>query len=66
MEHTNVIESTSPQQAARLLGCSGTMVYKLVGQGDLPGFRVGRRLVLDKADVLAFLEAHRVRVAEPA
>ena len=66
MEHTSAIEKTSPQQAACLLGCSRTMVYKLVSRGELPGFRVGRRLVLDKADVLAFLEAHRVRVGEPA
>ena len=50
----------SVEQAAPVLGVSVYMVRALVRQRRLPYYRVGRRIVLDRADLEQFLQAHRV------
>ncbi len=48
-----------PQAAARL-GVSKFALRAWLYQGRLPYFKLGRRVLLDAADVDTFLRAHRV------
>ena len=47
------------RQVARLLCVSTWVVYKAIRLGDLPVIRWGRRVVIDRADLAAFVEARR-------
>ena len=46
-------------QVARLLCISTWVVYEAIRLGDLPVIRWGRRVVIDRADLAAFVEAKR-------
>lgn len=46
-------------QAARLLGVSVHMVKKLMKEGKLPYYRIGRRIASVMRDVLSFRESCR-------
>ena len=50
----------SVQQARRLLGVSRLALLRLIDAGDLPAYRIGRRIRLRAADV----KGYRRRVAE--
>jgi excisionase family DNA binding protein len=52
-------------QAARRLGIGRTMLYELMQRGKLPYHQVGRRRLLDPADVERFWEACRVDATTP-
>jgi len=47
------------RQAARLLCVSTWVVYEAIRVGDLPVIRWGRRVVIDRADLAAFVESKR-------
>jgi excisionase family DNA binding protein len=50
----------SVHEAAPILGVSTFMVRALIRQRRLPYYKVGRRVVLDVADLEAYLLEHRV------
>ena len=54
----------SVQEAAPILGVSVFMVRALIRQRRLPYYKIGRRVVLDVADLEAYLLAHRVDARE--
>ncbi len=54
----------SVAEAAPVLGVSVFTVRAWIRQRRLPFFRVGRRIVLDRQDLEAFLHAHRVEPRE--
>ena len=47
------------RQVARLLCVSTWVVYEAIRLGDLPAIRWGRRVVIDRTDLAAFVEAKR-------
>ena len=49
----------SPLEAAVELGVSRSLVYKLIHAGELPFVALGKRLVIERAELDRFLE--RVR-----
>lgn len=44
------------EEAAALLGISRALAYELVKRGELPSLRLGRRLVMPRKALEAFLE----------
>jgi excisionase family DNA binding protein len=63
------VKDLTPQQAARELGCSRTLVYRLIDRGELPGtyeLPGSRRKRIPRADITALKERHRVKAcSEP-
>lgn len=55
----NANELLSVPQAARLLGLSRPSVYRYIREGRLRALRVGRAVVLQRQDVLAFAAVPR-------
>ena len=54
----------TPQQAATELGCSRTLVYRLIDRGELPRtyeLPGSKRKRIPRADVDALKERHRIR-----
>jgi excisionase family DNA binding protein len=49
---------------APLLGVSTFMVRSLIRQRRLPHYKIGRRIVLDVADVERYLLEHRVEARD--
>ncbi len=47
--------------AAEYLGVTLRMVYKLIDQGQVPAYKIGRVLRIRRADLDAFLERSRVK-----
>jgi excisionase family DNA binding protein len=45
-------------EAAKLLGISRAFAYELVARGELPVIRLGRRIVVPKAALLAMVGLH--------
>lgn len=43
-------------EAARLLGVGRNLAYQAVREGQLPAIRLGKRIVIPRAAVLAMLE----------
>jgi excisionase family DNA binding protein len=43
-------------EAAQLLGVSRAFAYELAARGDLPVIRLGRRIVIPKAQLLGLLD----------
>lgn len=43
------------EEAAQLLGISRTLAYELVGRGEIPALRLGRRLVVPLAALNSLL-----------
>jgi len=48
-----------PRVVARLLSVSHSQVEKLVAQGDLPAFQVGRSVRIGLVDLVEFIERNR-------
>jgi excisionase family DNA binding protein len=58
------VSDLSPQQAAGELGCSRTLVYRLIERGELPGayeLPGSTRKRIPRADLEALKERNRVR-----
>ena len=47
----------SVEEAAAVLGISRALAYELVGRGELPCLRLGRRIVVPRRALLALVEA---------
>ncbi len=47
-------------EAAEYLGVAMRTVYKFLDQGLIPAYKLGRVIRMKRADVDAFLEAHRI------
>ena len=45
------------EEAAALLGISRTLAYELVGRGDLPCLRLGRRIVISRRALERMVDA---------
>jgi excisionase family DNA binding protein len=45
----------SVREAAALLGISKDLAYDLVARGELPSLRLGRRIVVPRRALIAFL-----------
>lgn len=56
----------SVREAAPFLGVSVFTVRAWIRQHRLPFHRLGRRIVIDRGDLEAFLRAHRVPAREDA
>ena len=54
----------SVKDAAPLLGVSIFMVRSLIRQRRLPHYKIGRRIVLDVADLERYLLEHRVEARD--
>ena len=52
--------SLSPQKIASLLGLSKSYVYKLVSNGELPHYAIGKRKVVLREDFVEWLKAREV------
>lgn len=48
-----------PRLAARLLSVSHSQIEKLVAQGDLPAYQVGRSVQIELVELVAFIERNR-------
>lgn len=55
MEHNRL--TVSVEEAAALLGISRALAYELVRRGDLPGLRLGRRVVVPRKGLEQLVEA---------
>jgi excisionase family DNA binding protein len=49
-------ETLSPEDVAVLVGCKRTSAYKLLADGSIPSFTVGRLRRVRRADVERFIE----------
>ena len=49
------------QDAARHLGITARTLYRLIDEGEIPAYKLGRVLRLKLKDVEAFLESARVQ-----
>jgi excisionase family DNA binding protein len=49
------------QDAARQLGITPRTLYRLINEGEIPAYKLGRVLRLRLSDVETFLEAARVQ-----
>ena len=52
------------ETAAAEIGVSKFLVRALIRRGDLPYFRVGRRILLSKGDISNFLQSNRHEARE--
>ncbi len=50
--------------AAQYLGVGLRMVYKLIDQGEIPAFKIGRVFRMRRSDVDDFLERSRVQLGD--
>ncbi len=48
------------KEAARLLGVVPRTLYRLIDDGDLPAYKIGRVIRLRRSDIAAFLERSRI------
>jgi excisionase family DNA binding protein len=55
--HKEEAMTLSVEHAARLIGVSRTTAYRLVRDGELPGIRVGRRVLVLKKPLMEMLGA---------
>jgi excisionase family DNA binding protein len=55
------IKWMSTQQAAARLGITPRTLYRLIDQGELTGYRIGRVIRLQADDVDAFIQASRIQ-----
>jgi excisionase family DNA binding protein len=51
-------ESLSTSEVAETLGVSSRSVHRLIDDGQLTAFRIGRVLRIDKTEVARFLDDH--------
>ena len=60
---TSARQLINARQVAESLAVPVRAVYVLVDRGELPGYKVGRRLRFDETEVERFLETRRVNGA---
>lgn len=52
-------DALSPQEAAWLFSCSTATVRRLVRTGELPSFRLGRAIRINRAELDRYAERNR-------
>jgi excisionase family DNA binding protein len=57
----NEIEWMSTAEAARRLGLTTRTLYRLIDEGDLPAYKFGRVIRLQRDDVDAFIAGARIQ-----
>jgi excisionase family DNA binding protein len=55
-QEVRVKETLSPEDVAVLVGCKRTTAYKLLADGSIPSYSVGRLRRVRRADVERFIE----------
>jgi excisionase family DNA binding protein len=55
--HKEEAQTLSIEHAARLIGVSRSTAYRLVRDGELPGIRVGRQVLVLKKPLIEMLQA---------
>ncbi len=63
-EPPNFREILRPGQVARLMGCSVSVVQRLMKSGKLHGWRLDRDRRFYAGDVLQYFQAHKMEAAE--
>jgi len=56
----DIEESLTALEVAELLKITKNTVYELVKRGELPGYKVGKKLSIDKADVESYINNQKV------
>ncbi len=56
----NSKESLNAMEVAELLNITKNTVYELVKRGELPGYKVGKKLRIDKSDVDQYIESQKI------
>lgn len=56
----------SADDAAQFLGIGVRTLYRFIDQGELPAYRIGRVIRLREQDVLAYIDASRIKPGELA
>lgn len=51
------MELLTLHEATETLRLGESMIYKIIGKGDLPVVRIGRRVLVRRQDLEAFIEA---------
>ena len=54
---TEIRKSYRPAEVASLLGCSRDLVFKLMREGKLRGFRIGASRFFSASEISDFVEA---------
>lgn len=57
-------KSLSTQQVAEILGVSRNTIYEFIKRGDLPSYRIGRKVRIDSTDVEYFKDKTRTNRAD--
>jgi excisionase family DNA binding protein len=57
-------EFINPDELCQWLGLGRTLVFSVLLSGDLPSFKVGRRRLIRRGDVLSWLETKKYRPGE--
>lgn len=52
-------EFLRPDEVSRLLRCGRTKTYELLRTGEVPSYRVGRRRIVRRSDINAWLSEHQ-------
>jgi excisionase family DNA binding protein len=55
-EEVRTKEALSPEDVAVLVGCKRTTAYKLLADGSIPSYHIGRLRRVRRADVERFIE----------
>ncbi|MCZ8314130.1 helix-turn-helix domain-containing protein [Phreatobacter sp.] len=56
MDEQNTTVALSPHEAARLAGCGRTTLYAAIASGSLKARKLGRRTLIRRDDLLAWLD----------
>lgn len=56
----DIEESLTALEVAELLKITKNTVYELVKRGELPGYKVGKKLRIDKTDVESYINNQKV------
>ncbi len=56
MIYANYPDMVNVALCSQLLGCGKTKVYQLVARGELSVFRIGRKMLIPKADIIKLIE----------
>lgn len=65
METTSERRWFDVRQAADYLACTVRAIRELIWAGELPRVKIGKRFVVDRADLDAFAEARKEREIDP-
>jgi excisionase family DNA binding protein len=52
-------EYFSPEEMAEWIGIGRTLAYRLLSSGEIPSYKIGRRRIVGRSDVEAWLEKRK-------